>query len=1339
MRRVLVAVVGISATLCLTRSSGRAQILVTNDNASGSGSFFDAVSQAALSPNSIIEFSGTDGNITLGSPLSISNSPTVNAANTTALTIPDAINLSGPLIMNMSGVRGTISGVIGDGAAPGSLNVQDSVGGGVLTLSGANTYSGGTTINGGATVGVNNTSALGTGAVTFNGGTLQTQAGLTGFSNAVTLTGAGTVDLDGSASTFSGAVSGAGALTITDSSSGGGGTLTLGGSNSGTGGLNITAGTGAGGVSVLAGATGALGSGGVAMLGGTSAANLNLEGYGQTIASLSGDAASTLDLNGAALSVGGSGTSTTFAGLIKDTAGTGSLTMASAGTLVLSGVNTYAGGTNLNAGTVGITNNGSLGTGAVMFNGGTLQTQAGLTGFSNAVSLAGAGTVDIDGNSSTFSGPITGAGALTVSNSVSGGVLMLSVANTYSGGTTINSGATVGVNNTSALGTGAVTFNGGTLQTQAGLTGFSNAISLAGAGTVDIDGNSSTFSGPITGAGALTVSNSGSGGVLTLSGANTYSGGTTINTGATVGINNTGALGTGAVTFNGGTLQTQAGLTGFSNAINLTAAGTVDQDGNSSTFTGSITGAGALTVSNSASGGVLSLSGANTYSGGTTINSGATVGINNTSALGTGGVTFNGGTLQTQAGLTGFANAISLSGAGTVDSDGNSSTFTGPITGAGALTVSNSGSGGVLALNGSDSYTGGTTINTGATVGVNNTSALGTGAVTFNGGTLQTQAGLTGFSNAISLAGAGTVDSDGNSSTFSGPITGAGALTVSNSASGGVLTLSGANTYSGGTTINTGATLGLTGTGGIGSGALNINGGTFELNGFSKSVPGGVTNNGTVNMGAATLTTPSYGGAGVLSVALAPSLTNLEVSGTANVSGGGLTVSNHPAPGSYTIINAGTLSGAFNSITTSPDYKETAVYSANQLTLTLAPTLASGAQTANERAVGQALFNISGGATGDLRAVLNQLDALSPAQANAALDQAGPMAMVAMGEMQFAASALQTAAVARHLADLPVGGAAPQTADGAAPAGADDLIASAGVGDTPEGWHDSVKTKDSGEYFASAIGSQGQINPLNGPSGAQPGYKFSSGGGTIGFNSPGTDDLVLGVALGFVGSAAEVGLGQGSVDSQSLRAGAFAAKRIDDFHANAYLGAALDSFSVTRNVAAINRDATSNPTGSELDFSGQAAYDLRVRRATLSPWVGLSSDQLEIAPTKETGAGAMDLSVAQQNDYSVRSDAGARLAYRFGGEKRSLTPFVSAAYEHEFMSQSRNIDAQFLSGPGTSFTVTTADIARSGMLLAAGFAFDFGNGASLQAEYSQDDRPNYNVNTLFIDLRARFR
>src|SRR6266568_836428 len=100
------------------------------------------------------------------------------------------------------------------------------------------------------------------------------------------------------------------------------------------------------------------------------------------------------------------------------------------GVTVLSGANTYTGGTAINAGVMKVSTDGNLGapSGGLSFDGGTLQFLAN-TDIARAVMLnAGGGTLTSSGS---VSGPIGGAGRLTVDH----GIITLSGTNSYSGGT----------------------------------------------------------------------------------------------------------------------------------------------------------------------------------------------------------------------------------------------------------------------------------------------------------------------------------------------------------------------------------------------------------------------------------------------------------------------------------------------------------------------------------------------------------------------------------------------------------------------------------------------------------------------------------------------------------------------------------------------------------------------------------------------------------------------------------------------------------------------------------------------------------------------------------------
>jgi autotransporter-associated beta strand protein len=254
-----------------------------------------------------------------------------------------------------------------------------------------------------------------------------------------------------------------------------------------------------------------------------------------------------------------------------------------------------------------------------------------------ALSMTGSSAL-LQVESGNFSGVLAGNETLLKTGS---GLLALSGANSYGGGTSI-SGGTLGVSSDGSLGASGttLTLDGGALQADGTLISSRDVVITGNNGIINTGEFSSTFSGIVSGAGGLRVEGQGS---LNLSGANSYGGGTSIS-GGNLGVSSDGSLGASGttVTLDGGTLLADANLAS-SRAIVLTVNNGGFNTGDfSSSLSGLVSGAGSLVVNGQGS---VTLTDNNTYAGGTNLQ-GGTLACGVTQALGTGSVLVSGGTLE---------------------------------------------------------------------------------------------------------------------------------------------------------------------------------------------------------------------------------------------------------------------------------------------------------------------------------------------------------------------------------------------------------------------------------------------------------------------------------------------------------------------------------------------------------------------------------------------------------------------------------------------------------------------------------------------------------------------
>ena len=793
------------------------------------------------SAGALINSSATDatyaGLVNLGSASSI-----IAGAGNITLSNSGTITGNGFGLTVGGGFNTTISSIIGTGT--GSVIKNDA---GTLTLTAANTFSGGTTLNAGTLVGqvtgtsLTPTSPLGGGAVTLNAGILQlrasgalnTTAQTISFANNVTVAATTTID-----------VNRPGATSTTK-------TLALNNLDIGNSTLNVTGGNSYG---------------------------LRFNG----VTTLTGNATfNTITSN------------LTLAGVINETGGSRSIDKTGSGTLSLNLsdsvsqlASTFSGGVNIFAGTLSLAN--TLGSGgqtttpggsaSAVYNLGATSGSSGATlsinnnniSFNNPINVrsgsSGTKTFSIAGSSVTAShgGNITLNDNLTLSTAansstltlngvigdgtngakgitVSGGVLVVTNTNTYTGTTSVNGGTLTATKADSLPGynsSGKVVINGGTLIVRVAGSGWSGTelASLSSnmtktSGNLGIDTTNGNFTPTSSlNLGALGLVKNGINS-LTLDQANSFTGGVTVNAGTLI-IAHSSALGTGTktLTSTGGSrvVQLSGGVT-LANSISLSLS------------------------SNSGDGlGLSSVDGDNEIQGNINYTSGNPA--LNISSSGTSKLTISGNLTYTVAGSTRVLYMGGDSNASNLISGNLSQSGAGAI-----LRVFKQGIG-TWVLNGTNSYTGDTQVNDGV-LSINSianggsNSSIGSSTsdaanLIFGGGTLLYTGSSAVSDRAFTVNASKTAVINVSSAATTLSLVGAtgaatdGGLTKLGS---GALMLTGTNTYTGLTRVDEGTlSLGHATNTLADTGSVNVNGGTLALGANTDTVGNVILTSGSI-------------------------------------------------------------------------------------------------------------------------------------------------------------------------------------------------------------------------------------------------------------------------------------------------------------------------------------------------------------------------------------------------------------------------------------------------------------------------------------------------------------
>jgi autotransporter-associated beta strand protein len=781
----------------------------------------------------------------------------------------------------------------------------------------------------------------------------------------------------------------------------------------------------------------------------------------------------------------------------------------------------------------------------------------------------------------------------------------------------------------------------------------------------------------------------------------------------------------------------------------FTISGAAVNFGNAATLTNNASAGQTISISNNMSGTTLSqtaastltLTGTNSFtntniSAGTLALSGAgSVGGNSLVTVGTGAATATFDISATSAGasiqgLAGASDGVVTLGNQTLTSTNGSgaNNFFGAINGNGGLTVS----GGQQILGGANTYTGVTTVNSGAILGIlgggtiANSSKLvinGNGdvdiSVTISGTSIKSLASTS--SSALVLLGNMTLTITAANDTYAGGINGGGGnggLTLT----GGTETLTGSNGYSGATTIN-GGTLVVNSSIASSSGTTVNSGGTLAGTGNvgNTAIAGGTLAPGSGTPGSSLTVNGVLGftAASTYAVNINPATSSFaHVTGTATL--GGATVNAIYASGSYvarqyTILTAGMVSGAFGSLVNtnlpggfaaslSYDNKDAFLNLALSFT---APGSNPGLNT-NQQHVGNALtnfFNSNGG-------IPLVYGALTPAGLSQASGE------TATGSQQTTFNAMtQFMGV---MTDPFIG----DRGNGlTAPGGAGNGYASTqttGAARDAYAMFDKAPVTAFEQRWSTWLAGYGGSQTTDGNATLGSNTATSSIAGTaVGADYRFSPDTIAGFSLAGGGTSFSVA-NAGSGRSDLFQAGAFVRHTAGPAYISAALAYGWQDVTTDRTVTVAGTDMLHAEFNANA-FSGRVEGGYRY----VTPWMGVTPyaagqfttfDLPAYAENIVSGGSAFALAYGARSVTDARSELGLRTDKSWAMTDSILTLRSRFAWAHDY-DPDRSVAATFQALPGASFVVNGAAQAHDSALTTASAEIKWLNGFSVAATF----------------------
>jgi len=265
-------------------------------------------------------------------------------------------------------------------------------------------------------------------------------------------------------------------------------------------------------------------------------------------------------------------------------------------------------------------------------------------------------------------------------------------------------------------------------------------------------------------------------------------------------------------------------------------------------------------------------------------------------------------------------------------------------------------------------------------------------------------------------------------------------------------------------------------------------------------------------------------------------------------------------------------------------------------------------------------------------------------------------------------------------------------------------------------------------FFITATGDFSSL----GDSSTAYGYDSESLGTALGVDVQLTDHFVLGMTIGYNRNDTDF-THDGKLKSDGGRIGLYGMYHNKGFFVQGLIGGGYNSYDTER--SAIAGPAKGSTNGGELDAAATIGYDVKVGSFTVTPLASLLYTLIGLNSYDERGSLA-PLHIENQSESSLRTRLGIRAAYSAQVRTTTITPFISAQWQHLFSGNELSLTSRFINGSGNEFTVYGPSSGRESALVSSGVNVSWSRYALYLAYQTELGRSNYRDQTVLAGFRV---